>query len=84
MDETKGNGVSADTERTPLFRDGLGHAQNGGFGSGVVGLADVAVETGGRGDVDDGAVLGVVGLVGYKVSMNTEQNLKMGITLMRK
>lgn len=52
--------VGAHAERrTPLFGDGLGQAGHAGFGEGVVCLAGVAVQAGGRGDVDDVAGLAV-------------------------
>lgn len=43
----------------PFFRDRFGEACDAGFGQGVVGLAGVAVEAGGGGDVDDVSGLAV-------------------------
>jgi hypothetical protein len=53
LDETKGDGVCTDAERTPLFCNGLCQADDGSFSSGVVGLADIAMEAGCRRDIDD-------------------------------
>ena len=51
----KGNSVGSDAEsRTPFLGDGLGESSDTSFGKGVVQLACIAVDTGGRGDVDDG------------------------------
>lgn len=57
MDQAKGDSVGADAERAPLLCDGLGETEYGGLCSGVVGLANVSVQAGRGGDVDDGAVL---------------------------
>lgn len=62
MDKSERDGVGTDTEGSPFFGDGFGETNDGSFGSGVVGLADVPVKTGSRGDVDDGAVLAFVSL----------------------
>ena len=59
MDETKSDGVGANTERTPLLGNGFGQANNCSFSSGVVGLTDISVETGDRRDVGDGTILRV-------------------------
>ena len=59
VNETEGNGVGTNTERTPLLSEGLGKANNCGLGSSIVGLADVSVKTRGRGNIDDGTVLRV-------------------------
>lgn len=40
---------------SPFFGNGFCETGHAGFGEGVVGLACVAVEARGRGDVDDGA-----------------------------
>ena len=53
-DVAEGDGVGAHAEgRAPFFGDGLGEADDAGFGQRVVCLARVAVQAGGRGDVDD-------------------------------
>ena len=59
MDETEGDGVGANTERTPLFGNGFGQANNCSLSSGIVCSTDPSVETRGRRDVGDGAVLRV-------------------------
>lgn len=57
----KGDGVGAHAEgRAPLLRDGLGEADDAGFGERVVGLPGVAVQARRRGDVDDVARLAVL------------------------
>lgn len=51
---SEGYGVGAHAERgTPFFGDGFGQANDAGFRQRVVCLACVAVQAGGRGDVDD-------------------------------
>ena len=55
---SKCDGVGTHTKGAPLFRNGFGKAQDGGFGRGVVGLADVTVEPRDAGDVGDAAILG--------------------------
>ena len=51
---SEGNSVGSHAEgRAPFFGDGFGQAGDAGFGEGVVCLARVAVQAGGRGDVDD-------------------------------
>ena len=55
---SKCDSVGAHAKDAPLFCNGLGKAQDGGFGRGVVSLADVAVEPRDAGDVDDAAILG--------------------------
>lgn len=62
VDQAKGNGVGANTERTPFFADGLGEADDSSFGGSVVGLANVSVKTGCRRHVNDGTVLSLLGL----------------------
>lgn len=62
VDQAEGNCVGANTERTPLFADGLGEADDGSFGGRVVGLANVSVKTRYRRHVDDGTVLSLLGL----------------------
>ena len=59
MDQPERDRVSAYAVRAPLLRDGLGEADDGCFRGGVVGLADVAVQAGGGGDVDYGPVFAV-------------------------
>lgn len=60
-DVAEGDGVGADAElRAPLLRDRLGQADDAGLGQGVVGLARVAVDARGGGDVDDHARLTVL------------------------
>ena len=59
MDETEGDGVGADTKRTPLLGDGFGQANNCSLSSGIVGLTNVSVEAGDRRDIGDGTVLRV-------------------------
>jgi hypothetical protein len=57
----EGDGVGAHTEGwAPLFRNGLGETGHTSFGEGVVGLAGVAVNARGRGDVDDAARFAVL------------------------
>ena len=46
VDEPKCNRIAANTERTPLFCDGLCHTEDGRFGCGVVELPRVPVEAG--------------------------------------
>ena len=53
----KRDGVGTHAKRAPLLRNGLGKAENGRFGSGIIGLADVAVKPGDAGNVDDATVL---------------------------
>lgn len=60
VDPAESDGVGADAERTPLLADGLGDTKDGRLGSRVVDLADVAVDTRGGGDIDDGHVLALV------------------------
>lgn len=62
MDQAEGNGVSANTERTPFFADGLGEADNSSFGGSVVGLANVSVKPRRRRHIDNGTVLSLLGL----------------------
>ena len=52
MAESDGVGAHAEG-RAPFFGDGFGQADDAGFGQRVVCLAGVAVQAGGRGDVDD-------------------------------
>jgi hypothetical protein len=59
MDQPERDRVSTDAVRAPLLRDGLGEADDGCFRGGVIGLADVAVQAGGGGDVDYGPVFAV-------------------------
>lgn len=50
----EGDRVGSHAERrAPFFRDRLGQARHACFGEGVVCLPGVAVQAGGRGDVDD-------------------------------
>lgn len=51
VDIAKGNGVAADTERTPLLGDGLSQTNDTSLGGGVVGLTNVTVESRGGGDL---------------------------------
>lgn len=53
------DGVRTDVEHTPFFTDRLRETNHCCLGRGVVRLAHVPVQTARRGDVDDGAVLGV-------------------------
>lgn len=56
----KSNGVAANAEfGTPFFGDHFGEPVDACFGETVVGLAGVAVDAGGGGDVDDAAGLAV-------------------------
>ena len=59
MDETEGDDVGTNTERTPLLGEGFGKTNNRGLGSSVVCLANVSVKARDRGNVDDGTVLRV-------------------------
>lgn len=45
MDKAKRNGVSTNVELAPFLRYGLGKTDDGGFGRGVVRLANIAVQT---------------------------------------
>lgn len=45
MDQAEGDGVGTHTERAPLLRDGLCQTDDRSFGSGVVRLPDVPVQT---------------------------------------
>ena len=65
MDETEGDGIGTNTERTPLLGKGFGKTDNCRLGGGVVGLPNVSVKTRGRGNVDDGTVLSVT-LIQYE------------------
>lgn len=62
MNQPVRHGIRTHAERPPFFRDGLRETDHSGFGSGVVGLADVPVQAAGGGDVDDGAVFLLVWL----------------------
>lgn len=57
MNETKGDGVGANTERTPLLSDGFGKTNDCSLGSSIVRLADVTVKTRDRRDVGYGTIL---------------------------
>jgi hypothetical protein len=57
VDETKGDGVGTNTERTPLLGEGFGKTNNCRLGSSIVSLANVSVKTRDRRNVDDGTVL---------------------------
>lgn len=57
-DAPERDSVAANTERSPLLGDRLGKTDNTCLGSGVVGLADIAVQAGDGRYVDDRAVAG--------------------------
>lgn len=46
MDETEGDGVGMNTERTSLLGDVFSKANNCGLGNSIVGLTNVSVKTG--------------------------------------
>lgn len=55
FDEAGGDDVGGDVAGAEFAGDGAGHADEAGFGGGVVDLAGVAVEADDGGDVDDAA-----------------------------
>jgi hypothetical protein len=57
VDEPVRDGVCADIERAPLLRDRLREADDGGFGRGVVDLADVPVQAARGRHLQDASVL---------------------------
>lgn len=60
-DGAKSHRVASDTECwSPLFCNRLRESSDTGLGEGVVGLAGIAVNAGGGGDVDDAAWLAVL------------------------
>ena len=59
VDEAGGDAVDPDADGGEVAGDGQGHADDAALGGRVGGLADLAVEGGDRGDVDDGAPLAV-------------------------
>lgn len=59
MDEAEGDGVSTNTEGTPLLGNGFGETNNCRLCGSVVGLSNIPVKTRGRRDVDDGTVFRV-------------------------
>jgi hypothetical protein len=59
VDETEGDSVGTNTERTPLLGEGFGKTNDCRLCSSIVGLANVSMKTRGRGNVDNGTVLRV-------------------------
>ncbi len=57
-DEAGGDAVGGDLFAGEFAGDGFGHADDAGFGGGVVDLAGVADDSGDAGDVDDASPLG--------------------------
>ncbi len=55
LDEAGGDGVGGDAAGGEFAGEGLGEADEAGFGGGVVGLAGLAVAADDAGDVDDAA-----------------------------
>lgn len=68
VNQTKGDSVGTNTERTPLLGDGLCETNNSRLRSSVVGLANISVQARGGGDIDDGAVLTLFGLIQRSMS----------------
>lgn len=82
--KTIGNGVRADTEWSPFFRDGLSETHDSSLCSGIINLANVPMETGYRRDVDDRTVFRDFTLrVCYYTTMTTGPS-KLERTLTRK
>jgi hypothetical protein len=82
--KTIGNGVRADTEWSPFFRDGLSETHDSSLCSGIIDLANVPMETGYRRYVDDGTVFRAFALrVCYYTTMTTGPS-KLERTLTRK
>jgi len=65
VDETEGDGVGTNTERTPLLGKSLCEANDRSLGSSIVGLPNVSVKTRGRGNIDNGTVFRVT-LIQYE------------------
>ena len=61
VDQAGRDGVEADADRGEVAGDGEGHADDAALGGGVRRLADLAVEGGDAGQVDDGAALAGLG-----------------------
>lgn len=57
MDETKGNDVGTNAERTPFLGDSFGEADDCSLGSSIVGLTNVTMKTRDRRDIDYGTIL---------------------------
>lgn len=70
---TIGHSVGANVESAPFLRDSFSEAGHGRLRSGIVGLADVAVEACDGGNVDDGTVGEAV--VSLKVSCQISMHL---------
>lgn len=81
MDETEGNGVGTNTERTPFLGEGFGKTSNCRLGGSIISLTDVSVKTRSRGDVNDGTVLRIT-LALYEYH-NGDMNVRKRHTLMR-